>query len=128
MDDKLKFIDEALFDWLRTFADTEFDPKDVNESYIRIGERHGTIGYICDARNYVDTVSHELDTLRAQLRASREALAKAEAELSVEEVDPDDCRESVLKTLRAALQSTPQLAKNEGEKPSTNAHIHGIKS
>ncbi len=71
----------------------------------------------------------ELDALRAQLRASREAFGKHGAHAS-------DCGIMSLPSkcdcgydeLDAALQSTPQLAKNEGEKPSTNAHIHGIKS
>ncbi len=73
----------------------------------------------------------ECADLRAQLRASREALAKYGKHAN-------DCRSwghvgtpgnyRCTCGLDAALQSTPQLAKNEGEKPSTNAHIHGIKS
>ena len=41
---------------------------------------------------------------RDRLRA---ALERAESELSVEEVDPDDCRETVLRIIREALTGTP---------------------
>lgn len=75
----------------------------------------------------------ELDTLRAQLRASREdARARsmfdrtAAAKGFVNAPQWDELAEETRQTYRdrvAALQSTPQLAKNEGEKPSTTAHI-----
>ncbi len=61
----------------------------------------------------------ESESLRAQLRASREAAQHARPYMAINVYcanDDEDHFRMACRMVDAALQSTPQLAKNEGEK------------
>ncbi len=92
-----------------------------------LGELDALRAQLHDVKTEFVRADMECADLRAQLRASREALDAAKPAIAdavdtyrtISRIDPDRARAAKVgeyAELLAALQSTPQLAKNEGEK------------